>query len=195
MVAINVAQFVQSLPGTTRDVPFSERLPDPSDELQLRRPVKGHAHLTLTSRGVLVHAEFATLVHAECSRCLTDLQVPVHADFDEEFLVPVDVHTGTPKPSLEEEAAEDDASVIDEHHVIDLDDLIRQAIITNLPLRPLCDAACPGLCPVCGERMEAGHPIHPDEMQEPAAPPVTADSPFAKLAMLLTNDQDGNAAG
>lgn len=194
MVAINVAQFLQDLPGSTRDVPFSERLPDPSDELQLRRPVKGHAHLTLTSRGVLVHADFATVVHTECSRCLTDLQVPVRADFDEEFLAPLDIHTGAPKPALEEEAADEDASIIDEHHVIDLDDLIRQAIITNLPLRPLCDAACPGLCPVCGERLDPGHPTHPEQDEPAEAPPVETDGPFAKLAVLLTNDQDGASA-
>ena len=35
---------------------------------------------------------------------------------------------------------------------IDLEGPIRDAIILNLPINPLCTPDCPGLCPECGEK-------------------------------------------
>ena len=37
-----------------------------------------------------------------------------------------------------------------EGEFIDLEPSVRDAIILNLPLNPLCDPDCPGLCPTCG---------------------------------------------
>ena len=35
------------------------------------------------------------------------------------------------------------------------------------PIAPLCEAACPGLCPTCGERLGPGHAAHPEEEIDP----------------------------
>ena len=78
---------------------------------------------------------------------------------DEEFLPITDVRTGI---SVElPDGTEDDQPLINEHHEIDLNEILRQNILTNLPLQPLCEAACPGLCPECGERLGAAHATHP----------------------------------
>jgi uncharacterized metal-binding protein YceD (DUF177 family) len=53
-----------------------------------------------------------------------------------------------------------------------------------LPLRPLCEAACPGLCSTCGQRLDTLHTAHADENLEEDVP-VDASSPFARLATLL----------
>ena len=52
-----------------------------------------------------------------------------------------DVRTGLPLHVPEMP----DLLLVDEHHEINLDEVLRQNILTNLPLRALCDAACPGL--------------------------------------------------
>jgi len=78
--------------------------------------------------------------------------------------------------------------LVDEHHEINLDEVLRQNILTNLPLRALCNAACPGLCSTCGQRLDLRHTAHAElEADEPVETPP---SPFARLAVLLTNDQE-----
>lgn len=182
MVSLNVAQLMLSLPGTTRDFDFRERLPDPDGDLHLRGPISGHAHLIRTSEGILVHSEHQVPVILECSRCLDEVDATIEGELDEEFLPTTDVHTGVPL-SIE---AEEDQPRIDEHHEIDLDEVLRQNILTNLPLRPLCDATCPGLCETCGQRLDQTHVAHGPEAEQP----VDEASPFARLAVLLKNEEE-----
>ncbi|MBV9170009.1 MAG: DUF177 domain-containing protein [Chloroflexi bacterium] len=177
MVSVNVAQLLLSPLGTTRDFDFREGLPDPDGDLHLRGPVSGHAHLIRTSDGILVHTDHRAPVTLECSRCLDEVKGIVEGTLDEEFLPTTDVHTGVPVAF----EGEDDQPRINEHHEIDLDEVLRQDILTNLPLHPLCDTACPGLCETCGQRLDQAHTPHETE------PPVDESSPFARLAVLLSN--------
>jgi len=74
---------------------------------------------------------------------------------------------------------------------LDLDETLRQSVLTSLPLRPLCSATCPGLCVVCGQRLDTPHKTH-DELseQDPDDTATSAASPFARLAVLLRADQE-----
>jgi uncharacterized protein len=180
MVSVNVAQLLQSDAGTVREFDFSESIPDSTDDLHLCGHVAGHAELHRTSRGILVRSEYRTPVTLECSRCLGDVQMDVEGYFEEEFLTSTDVHTGL--PTHFEELADPDQSRIDDHHEIHLDDMLRQDILTSLPLQPLCDEMCPGLCPTCGQRLDAQHAPHPEEER---TPPADVYQPFAGLADML----------
>src|SRR5918911_4439306 len=159
MVSVNVAQLLLAAPGAAREFDFSERLPDPGDELHLRGPIAGHARLIRTSRGVLVHSDHVAYATLECARCLEDAEATIEASLDEEFLATTDIRTGLPVDLGE--PLEPDTPIIDEHHVIDLDEVLRQNVLTSLPLAPLCEAACPGLCPTCGQRLGRDHAPHP----------------------------------
>jgi uncharacterized protein len=185
MVSVNVAQLLMSPPGAVREFDFAEKLARVTDELNLRGPVSGHARMIRTSEGILVHADYAAPVLLECARCLDDATADVRGTLDEEFLPTTDVYTGAPVHFPQRE--EDDQPRIDDHHEIDLDEVLRQNILTNLPLQPLCQATCPGLCEICGKRRDASHRAHPDEPVEEV--PDNAASPFARLATLL-NDSD-----
>ncbi len=183
MVSVNVSQLLLLGPGATRDFDFSEPLPDPNHELHLEGPIHGHAHLTRTSEGILVHSEHAAHVVLECARCLEDANTEVQGELDEEFFPSTDIRTGLP---LQVPERDEDALLIDEHHEIDLDEILRQNILTNLPLQPLCDTACPGLCSTCGERLDGRHAAHAEDQEQPVDP----TSPFARLAVLLRNDDE-----
>lgn len=180
MVSVNVAQLMLAPAGAVRDFAFRERLPDPRHELHLLGPISGRARLTRTSDGILVHAEHQARVALECARCLDEVRATVDGVLDEEFLPTTDVRTGVPL-HIERE---DDQPLIDEHHEINLDEVLRQTILTNLPLRPLCDLACPGLCETCGQRLDQSHAAHATNA------PVDPSSPFARLASLLNADED-----
>jgi uncharacterized protein len=187
MVAVNVSQLLLEGPGAVREFDFAEPFPDPAGELHLRGPVTGHARLTRTSDGILAHATYAASVSLECARCLEEAVADVTGDLDEEFLPSTDIRTGLP---VEVPGLPDDQPLINEHHEIDLDEILRQNILTSLPLQPLCEATCPGLCPTCGERLgSATHPAHPDEAPDEGAP-INPASPFARLAVLLRDDEE-----
>jgi uncharacterized protein len=177
---VNVAQLLLAAPGTVREFEFSEPFRDPSDELHLSGPIEGHARLMRTSEGVLVTTWHSASVGLECARCLEDVTATIEGRLNEEFLPSYDIQSGLPL----EVPGEDDQPRIDEHHLIDLDEVLRQNILTSLPLQPLCEAACPGLCPSCGERQDVRHTAH----EEGGA--IDPASPFAQLAVLLDDKED-----
>src|ERR1051325_7943858 len=125
MLAHNVAALLKSPPGTNRDVTIDE--PDPAfgDEIVVSSPVVGHARLQRTQHGILVRCHVSTTVALECSRCLEPFSLPITVDFQEEFLPSVHVLTGAPL-----DVPEDEALQIDEHHVLDLTEAVRQYLLT-----------------------------------------------------------------
>ncbi len=190
MVSFNVSQLLLMGPGSVREFEFREPLPDPADELHLHGPISGHARLTRTSEGIVAHSDYHACAVVECARCLDAMTTRVVGTLDEEFLPMTDVRTGffVELP----EGTEDDQPLINEHHEIDLNEILRQNILTNLPLQPLCEPNCPGLCPECGERLGASHADHPEPTVEAPAEPVDPSNPFARLAVLLHDDEENN---
>jgi uncharacterized protein len=188
MVSVNVSQLLLAGLGTVREFDFSEPLADPNGELHLRGPIRGHARLIRTPEGILVHSEHAGVAVLECARCLDEALTKIEGVFDEEFLPGVDIHTGLPLHV----PGQDEQPLIDEHHELDLDEVLRQSILTSLPLRPLCTAACPGLCSFCGQRLDAVHPAHPEEQldDDENNASIAAANPFAGLAVLLHADDE-----
>lgn len=191
MVSFNVAQLLKSNAGATHLLDFTERLPDPADDLHLRGPVTGHVKMLRTSRGVLVESRHRAKAVFECARCVEDAPVQLDAQFAEEFVPIADVRTGQPTQ------AEDDAEqlLIDDLNEVRLDELLRQSFLTSQPLRPLCSPDCPGLCPECGKRLDARHTAHPEPTDQPeAASPVDPRNPFARLAELKLDVPDERAS-
>ena len=176
MISINVSQLLRLPPGTTRDVEFRDSLPEIGDEIQLTRPVEGRAHLIRTSRGIVAAVTYRTAAELSCARCLTPVTAGIEGSSSDEFMPRVDIMTGLPL----EEQAESEELVIDEQHQLNLSEIIRQDILTRIPLQPLCEAACPGLCPDCGQELRSGACS--------CARPVESSSPFAGLAELLRRD-------
>jgi uncharacterized protein len=186
MVSVNVSQLLLAGPGTVREFDFAEQLPDSAGDLHLRGRIRGRARLMRTSDGILVHANYLAPVTLECARCLEDTPVMVKGALDEEFLPSTDIRTGLPAELPVSQ--EDEQPLIDEHHEINLDEVLRQNILTNLPLQPLCSTDCPGLCPACGERLGSSHAAHPEIESVAPEAPVDPANPFARLAVLLNDD-------
>jgi uncharacterized protein len=93
----------------------------------------------------------------ECGRCLEKLEFDIEEDFQELFEYEKDTRQKSKKDkkSKNDEDEEDELEVRQmDGDEIDLDGPIRDAIILNLPLNPLCKPDCQGLCPDCGEKFE-----------------------------------------
>ena len=88
------------------------------------------------------------------------LVTPVTCRIDEEVLPTIDLASGMPVAL--EEGMDLETPRLTDHHELELRPLILEAISLQEPIAPLCEPDCPGLCPECGERLEAGHPDHDD---------------------------------
>lgn len=133
------------------------------DGLRLIAPIEGVVNVTRTNRGVLVNAPLRATIAGSCSRCLIELEIPLDLRIAEEVLPSIDIATGGPV----DRTAEPDVARLTDHHELELEPLVREAVSLAEPIAPLCREDCPGLCITCGERLGSGHPVHPDEDIDP----------------------------
>ncbi len=145
----NVSGLLKSPIGGTRSyelrVPVSEL--DQLDEgFDVSQSLEGSVRLLRTNETVLARLRGAMAVQLECGRCLELFEAELDIAVEEEFHPIVDVLTGRPL----HDTGDDAALVIDEHHILDMSEVVRQAILLELPLSPVCREDCAGLCPVCG---------------------------------------------
>ena len=90
----------------------------------------------------------STVLELTCSRCLEPFRLPVDSIFDVRYL-PHSENTGE-----EREVEEDDLSdSFYRDDVIDLGQLMEEQFYLALPMKPLCRAACKGLCANCGANL------------------------------------------
>ena len=158
----NVAGLLSEAPGATRDFRIAGATLDLGD-LRQADPLEGQVRLARTNRGLLVQADLATSLEAECSRCLREIEVPIEIHLDEEALPSLDILTGQPVDTT----AEPDVLRLTGHHELDLEQTVREAIQLAEPIAPLCEPDCPGLCAVCGERMTGGSHEHAEGEIDP----------------------------
>jgi uncharacterized protein len=101
---------------------------------------------------VLVRCRADIVIDAACSRCLAEFGYPAEVRFEEVYVQQVDEHTGARLAPPEDP----DAFRIGGDHSIDISEAVRQYSETAAALQPLCRPDCPGICPECGQDLNAG---------------------------------------
>lgn len=123
---------------------------------------------------VVLEARVSSVMEVTCGRCLEPFSVPVLADVKTRFVPPADFAKVTAETAAragrlkagaadddddDEEATEslggkdgEDALGLAEYRddKIDLGEVVREQLYLALPMKPLCQEDCKGLCPVCG---------------------------------------------
>jgi uncharacterized protein len=155
-LSIPLAGLLAELPGATRRVDVEAVTIALDDDLVLAAPISGSVQIARTNRGVLVDAGIRTSLAGECARCLRAVATPLAITIREEVLPSIDLATGHPLDA----ATEPEVTRLSDHHELDLEGLLREAISLAEPIAPLCEPDCPGLCVVCGERLGPGHEDH-----------------------------------
>jgi uncharacterized protein len=162
----NVAGLLGEGVGAMRDYVFENVRLDLGEDLRLAAPVSGRVHLARTNRGLLVDGDVTAVLAMECARCLRDIEVPITAEFESEARPSIDLATGAPvAPDPADE--EDDVVRLSDHHELDLERSVREAIQLAEPIAPLDRPDCPGLCVVCGLPLDEGSHDHPDDDVDP----------------------------
>ncbi|MCJ7818541.1 MAG: DUF177 domain-containing protein [Syntrophales bacterium] len=133
--------------------------------------ITGNVHLSKHGYDILVRGSLSGQLELACGRCLEPFSAPAAIDFDL-LLVPGPIHA----TAAAEELSPDDLD-LDYYtgEIVDLESLLREQIILMLPLKPLCDEACKGLCFHCGANLKS---------ETCTCPTDVVNSPFAQLAKL-----------
>lgn len=147
---INVAQQLKGAIGSMRDYEVSGTIDISGDSNTI--PVQGKVDLTRTDRGILVKGVLGAEVELTCSRCLSLFNCPLSLSIEEEYFPTTDVISGASLPLSDDP----DRFTIDEHHVLDLTEALRQCALLAIPMKPLCHEDCAGLCPNCGHNLNLG---------------------------------------
>ncbi|WP_167041580.1 YceD family protein [Salinibacterium sp. ZJ454] len=142
-------------PGLLREhhisIPAPEQLGDGIVSVKEGTNVELEVRLEGLHDGILVSTEVDTVATGQCVRCLIDIELPVQVEFQELFAYSFD------------EAF--DYTVHDDH--VDLEPVVRDAVVLSLPFQPVCRPDCPGLDPETGERLADDPDRKPREVLDP----------------------------
>lgn len=150
-LVVNVAGLLGDPPGAHRDVAVAGVRIDLGGDLVQASPLEVRVRIARTNRGVVVGGRALTGLADTCGRCLAALEVPLDVAIDEEVLPSIDLHSGLAVDT----AAEPEAHRLTDHHELDLEPLVREAIQLAAPIAPVCRPDCRGLCPECGADLNA----------------------------------------
>ena len=156
-------------PGEMREKNLDIRVPEALGNAVIGvregSPMKIDARLESLHDGILVSGEARTVIDGECVRCLTEIRKATRVEFQELFAY------------SEDEAF--DYTVYDDY--VDLEPVVRDAVVLSLPFQPVCQEDCTGLCPECGVRL-LDNPGHEHE--------APVDPRWAALAGLDSLSED-----
>jgi uncharacterized protein len=160
---LNVGFLVNSPIGVSRVFDFESTRTPVGDDLVLA-DFAGVAKISRTPQGLLVQGDFQGTMPLECVRCLSEFSQHMHWDFIEMY-------------AFKKENMTESGLLMPEDAHIDLEPLIREYALLEVPIKPLCKPDCKGLCTICGENrneVNCGHGNNTD------------DPPFSRLGDLLT---------
>lgn len=123
--------------------------------------VRGDVRCTHTNLGVYAEGRVEADVDLECGRCLRRFTAPLALGVGEQYYATLDVVTGARLPEPPR-----DAYTIGHDFLIDFTPLLREHVILEAPLKPLCEEACAGICPTCGVDQNVRPHRHEEEPDE-----------------------------
>ena len=155
-------------PGNMRElelnIPLEAEIGTPVVKLPVGSNLEIDLRLESVHEGILATGEVFGTGTSECSRCLEQLNLDLEVDFQELFAY---------------SSSSDDELVVDGEH-IDLEQVVIDSVVLNLPFQPVCSQDCLGLCPECGKNLNED-PGHEHQM------PI--DSRFEALKDLLSKEE------
>ena len=150
---LNVGFVVAQSAGFYRDFPFDIPQINIPPDLQ-GISFNGLIRATRTPQGILLQSDLIVHTYLECVRCLTDFETALDVDFTELY-------------AFSQRYVTDAGLLMPESGVIDLSPVLREYILLEIPISPLCRPDCKGLCPICGNNLNEDTCIHDDDTGDP----------------------------
>jgi uncharacterized protein len=158
---LNVGFIIHEEVGYSHEFPFEiEKIE--LEDLELKNLV-GKVDIGRTPQGLVVQGSFEADTVLECVRCLKEFTFALDWEFTE-------LYAFTQKSVSESEL------LVPEDAQLDIAPLIREYAILEIPIKPLHDPECKGLCIECGQDLNISDCGHSQDQDE---------SPFSELKKLL----------
>jgi uncharacterized protein len=158
---INVGFIIHEEVGYSHRIPFElEKVKLDDFELQ---NLTGEVTIDRTPQGLVVQGKFSAETKLECVRCLKEFKYPLEWEFTELY-------------AFSKKSVSETGLLLPDDAHIDLAPLLREYALLEIPIKPLHDPDCKGLCIECGQDLnikDCGHSQNLD------------DSPFSVLKKLL----------
>ena len=139
-------------------------------------PIKARLKIMKIGSEIIVKGEVAADIKLQCSRCVSD--------FNSVFSVPVDVVYHPLDELKGEERHEIPSGELNMDFYsgdeMDITTLMKEQILLNIPMKPLCKDSCRGICRTCGKNLNEG---------DCSCPPTETDSRFDILKKILDRDK------
>lgn len=166
---------------------LDDTLPAPADlgvaliGVKPASPVEVDLRFEAVHEGVLATGSATVHVTGECGRCLDPIAYDLDVDLQELFFLPGRGQAGS--KDTDDLMVQDDA--------IDLEPVLRDAVVTALPFQPVCREGCEGLCSECGIRLDE-NPGHHHDVVDPrwAALAGLADAVADEAPETKTNEME-----
>ncbi len=153
-------------PGSLKSYDFTFIAPDDFGVEMLKVPAGQELEVEIdlhsVSEGVLVQGRISASAQGVCSRCLTSFT----QDFSEKITELVYYPEQIPQLLAEGDEEAEDFPIIEDDH-IDLEPILRDALVLAMPFTPVCKKDCVGLCAQCGQAWEDLPEDHTHEFLDP----------------------------
>ncbi|MBP9676579.1 MAG: DUF177 domain-containing protein [Anaerolineaceae bacterium] len=133
---INVGFFYNLPIGSHRDIHFEFPTLHFPPDLDVN-DFKGMVHISRTPQGLLFEGKFKAAAAAECVRCLESCTQDLEFEINEVYAYKSHFFT-------------DSNLYVPEDGNIDLSPILREYLLLEIPIKPLCRDDCQGLCTICG---------------------------------------------
>jgi uncharacterized protein len=150
---LNVGFIVAQSAGFSRDFAFEIPQLNIPPDLQVEN-LNGAIRATRTPQGILLQADLRAQTILECVRCLTDFEQPLRIEFTELY-------------AFSQRYTTESGLLMPETGIIDLAPVLREYILLEIPISPLCRPDCKGLCPICGNNLNEITCNHDDDSGDP----------------------------
>ena len=111
-------------------------------------PIHFDAHIRKVEKEITIEGRISTKIEMMCSRCLKSYETSLDDTFEVIYRPQPD------EDKLGEEIELDDTEMNVTYYQgdsISIDELLREQLLLLLPMKPLCQIDCAGLCPICGK--------------------------------------------
>jgi uncharacterized protein len=145
------------------ELTFSESAEDldlTAEGIEFPEPIEAELTATKTGDEIIVQGLLSTVAGMDCSRCLEHFEMPVSSKL--QFVVQL-LEISAPQDSDDEDFVILPKTIQE----YDLSERVREAVLLELPLKPLCIESCLGLCSLCGTNLnESECDCTPDKTDE-----------------------------
>ncbi|MDO5740332.1 MAG: YceD family protein [Ornithinimicrobium sp.] len=165
-------------PGSLKEITWTlttpERIGTDVIAIQPDQQVRMDLRMESVVEGVLTTGTASALASGLCVRCLENVEEDLEVHFQELFAYPeraahhqkVAGHGSARNGSKTDDETDDEERYELDGDLLDLQEVVRDAIVTALPFQPVCQEDCPGLCSECGARL-ADDPEHHHDVIDP----------------------------